>query len=329
MLDDKDYKEKLANAQTEASKNEIQNAQKSKIATVAKWTAIGTAVAGVVAITKKLLTTATEYAGTVKDLAQLYSVTTEKVQELNYIAQESGKSAEWALRKAKSSGQEYYEVLGLTAEQYDKMVANAKEMGLIMSTDVLNSADALGDSVSALKYQWQAVLTTLLAGADNADEVFQNFVDRVIAFVNKVAPQVVTFAVKLAINVAIALVKIAPQLVAELISTLIDVIFETNWVQVGIDIMKAIAEGVINMFVKMINTLFGWLGVNIPEVDFNVGGGMKTSNVVGADYEITENSSQELTIRVESNGVTANDKAVASSLEDLIDEKIGKMLGGI
>ena len=38
---------------------------------------------------------------------------------------------------------------------------------------------------------------------------------------------------------------------------------------------------------------------------------------------------EELTIRVESNGVTSNDKAVANSLEDLIDEKLGKLLGGM
>ena len=106
-------------------------------------------------------------------------------------------------------------------------------------------------------------------------------------------------------------------------------LLNVDWLGVLWTVIKGIAEGIVNM---ILNALLGWLswfGIDVPQVDFGVGDSPSMTNVSANDYEITESVTQELTIKVESDGVTANDKAVADSLEDLIDEKLGKMLGGI
>lgn len=330
-LDDTEYKQKLENLKKE---NEKASTSNTALATkgVGAWGAIAGAITGVIAavatyvkMIKDAIMSATDYAGTIKDLAQVYGETYERIQEVNYLAQESGKNAEWAIRKAQASGQEYWEVLGLTNEEYRQMIDYAHEMGIILSDEVVDSADMLGDRVSQLKYQWQSLLTGLLAGDENIEEKLQAFFDRVLEAGEEFAPAIIKFVIYLMRQIAIAMIKIAPQLLGEVITACIDLLFSVDWFKVGLDIAKSFFEGFANIGIKVFNKLFGWTGLKIPEIDF----GGSDGNYINTDYEITERVEESLTIRVESDGVTENDKAVANSLEDLIDEKIGKMLGGI
>ena len=300
----------------------------SNIKAVASWAGVALSIAAVVTALKDAIYNTTEWAGGIKDLAQVYGMTYTQIQEVNYLAQESGKNAEWAIRKAQSSGQEYWEVLGLTNEEYKQMIAYANEMGIILTDDLVDGADRLGDQISQLKYQWQSLLAGLLAGDVNAEENLQKFFDRVMVFAEEFTPVIVQFSIKLIRQISIALFELVPQIITELLDSIFDVIWDIDWVGVGWDLMKAIAQGIINASSEL---LFGWLkifGIDAPKVDF---GGNSSSNYidVGNNYEITERSTQELTIRVESDGVTANDKLVADSLEDKINKAIGNMLGGI
>lgn len=298
------------------------------VKTATGWLGVALSIGAVVTALKDAIYNTTEWAGGIKDLAQVYGMTYTQIQEVNYLAQESGKNAEWAIRKAQSSGQEYWEVLGLTNEEYKEMIAYANEMGIILTDDLVDGADRLGDQISQLKYQWQSLLAGLLAGDVNAEENLQKFFDRVMVFLEEFTPVIVQFSIKLIRQISIALFEIVPQIITELLDSIFDVIWDIDWVGVGWDLMKAIAQGIINASSEL---LFGWLkifGIDAPKVDF---GGNSSNNYidVGNNYEITERSTQELTIRVESNGVTANDKLVADSLEDKINKAIGNMLGGI
>lgn len=299
----------------------------SGLKTAAGWAGVALGIGAVVTALKDAIYNTTEWAGGIKDLAQVYGMTYTQIQEVNYLAQESGKNAEWAIRKAQSSGQEYWEVLGLTNEEYKEMIAYANEMGIILTDDLVDGADRLGDQISQLKYQWQAVLGGLLAGDENAQQNMRTFFDRLIKFIEEFAPTIIDFVVKIAIEVTMALIRIAPTLVAQVLSSLMDTIFNVDWVGVGWNIMKSIAEGIINASSEL---LFGWLkifGIDAPKVDFGIGKDVNLGN--NSSYEISERRTEELTIKIESEGVTANDKAVADSLEHLIDDKIGKMLGGV
>ena len=328
ILDDSEYKKKIAEAKGE-NKKLIKEEQRAKEKSVARWLAVGTAITAVAAVMKNLIYNTTEYAGSIKDLAQVYETTYQNIQELNYIAQESGKNAEWVLRKARSSGESYAEILGLTNEEYAEMVANAHEMGLVMENEIIDRADELGDRISALKYQWQAVLVSLLAGEEDAEEKLEMFFDRMLQVAERFMPAVVQFAVKLLAQVAVALVKYLPQLINDLTTEVMNSLTETL-PQLIWNLVKALVQTVIN---NVINMLVGWLrifGVDVPQVDLMGGAESGTSIAPSSQgYEITEKVEQDITIKIESDGVTANDKVVASSLEDLIDEKLGRMLGGI
>lgn len=358
-LDDSDYEKKIGNAKKEAdglATAFVVGSKKSSVAmgavgvattavgqklgdlttktlangikTVASWAGITIAIGATIDMLKNLIYNTTEYAGSIKDLAQVYGMTYEQIQEVNYLAQESGKNAEWAIRKAQSSGQAYWEVLGLSNEEYREMIANAREMGIILSDDLVDGADMLGDQISQIKYQWQAVLAGLLAGDVNAEENLSKFFDRLFAVVEKFTPAIIQFVVKLTARLVVALVQYIPQFIGVLINEVINAIFSVDWLQVGFDIIKAIIQGVINGLGEL---LFGWIGdifgFEIPKLDLGVGKSNKID--VGSNYEITESVNQELTINIKSEGVTANDKVVAGSVEDLIDKKLGDLLGGI
>ena len=298
------------------------------VKTATGWLGVALSIGAVVTALKDAIYNTTEWAGGIKDLAQVYGLTYTQIQEVNYLAQESGKNAEWALRKAQSSGQEYWEVLGLTNEEYKDMIAYATEMGIILGDDIVDGADRLGDQLSQLKYQWQSLMAGLLAGDENAEENLLKFFNRVMVFIEEFAPVIIQFVLKLAVQLVVALAKMAPELVGVLFTSVIEAIFSIDWIAVGWNLIKGIAEGFINGAIELLG---GWLrifGIEIPKVDFGVGEDI-SMGVSGQTYEISERSQQELTIRVESNGVTANDKEVASSLETIIDKKIGEMLGGI
>lgn len=329
ILDDSEYKKKIEEAKGE-NKKLLQEELKARQETAGKWAAVIAAVGAVVNIMKSLIYNTTEYAGSVKDLAQVYEQTYQTVQELNFVAQESGKNAEWVLRKAMNSGRSYAEILGLTNDEYAEMVAQAHELGLVMEDEVLDRADVLGEKLASLKYQWQSVLIGLLAGEEDAPANLEAFFERFIETAYRFLPMFSEFTVKLLTQVTIALVEYLPMLVADLstaiVGDLIKNLPKTLW-----ELVKAILETAIN---GLIWSTFGWVidlfGGKKPQVD--LGGGSSYSNELSFapnDYEITERVDQNLLIEVRSEGVTANDKDVASSLEDLIDEKIGKMLGGI
>lgn len=325
-LDDKNYKTQIEEAKKQ-TESVATTTEKTSLKTALSWGAIGASVLVVVNKIKDLMYNTTEWAGAIKDLAQVYGMTYEQIQEVNYLAQESGKNAEWAIRKAQSSGQEYWEVLGLTNEEYQEMITNAREMGIILKDDLVDGADRLGDQISQLKYQWQAVLAGLLAGDVNAEENLSKFFDRVMEFAEEFMPVAIQFSIRLLKELALALIKYAPQLIVQLIDEIINIIYEIDWIELGINIMKAIMQGVLNV---LSHTFLGWLkifGIEPPKVDLGLGG--SSSIDTGTSYEINEKVQEELTIRVESSGVTSNDKAVANSLEDLIDEKLGKLLGGM
>lgn len=327
-LDNSDYNNKIDDAKKKNTELNT-NTKKMSLSAVASWTAIVAVIMKLVSGIKNAIMNTTEYAGTIKDLAQVYGKTYKQIQEVNYLAQESGKSAEWALKRAQSSGKEYWEVLGLTNEQYKEMITNAKDMGIILEDEVIDKADMLGDRISQLKYQWQAVLTGLLAGDKGAEENMRQFFVRVGDMAKEYAPTIVNFGVQLILQILIGVVQQAPQILLDFWYAVQDAMLKIDWIDLIWNILKAVAEFFIN---KIINSLIGWLrifGVDVPQVDFTSGSSNTPTIDTGTDYEISESVTQELTIKVESNGVTENDKAVASSLEDLIDEKLGKLLGGM
>lgn len=330
ILDDKEYTVQLQEAKNK-TKDVTNETEKMGLGAKLTWAAVGVAIVGVIRKMGELMYSTTEYAGSIKDLAQVYETTYQNVQELNYIAQESGKNAEWVLRKARSSGQSYAEVLGLSNEEYQEMIANAKEMGIILENDVIDRADMLGDQISQLKYQWQAVLTGLLAGNEDADEQLSAFFGRVGAFMEENLPTAIQFTVRLLLQLMLGIMRVAPKIISDLLAELIDFVVEWilsfDWFKVGWNLSIAILEGIVNGLVKVGNKILKYVGIKIPEADFSK---MQMELSSGKNYAsnnsyLTNNSSSSnvtnnTTITIEAKD--ANAREIANEVSRILSTQI-------
>ena len=226
-------------------------------------------------------------------------------------------------RNANSIG----EVLRKDSEEIARMRQEAHDLGVVLNNETIQYASDFNDTMAVLKLQGQSALASLVAGAPDAEKRLQNFFDNVMNMLEDYAPAFVNFFVRLLTQTAIALVRITPTLVAEIISAIIETFFNVNWLQVGIDIGKAILEGIANVFISGINSILGFFGVEIPKLDLGVGENLFTEEV-GGEYEISENVRQDITVRVEASGDSTVSKETAEKTAEALAPYIDKILGG-
>ena len=323
ILDDKEYTVQLQEAKQKAE-NVTKTTQKMSLGAKIGWAAVGTAIVGVISKMGQLMTNTMAYADNIKNLAQIYETTTENLQELNFVAQESGKNAEWVLRKARSSGQSYAEVLGLTNEEYQEMVNNAREMGLVLEDEVLTRVDDLGDQISALKYQFQAVLTGLLAGNEDADEQLSAYFQRVGEFMEDKLPIAIQFIFRLLMQMSLALVRVAPQLINQLLAELIDYALSYtlsfDWAKLGWNIMIAILEGMLNGLVKVGNKFLKYLGIKIPEANLGALQAEMTSGQMYSNYNNLTNNSNSSNVTNNNTTITIEAKGDARQIANEVSK---------
>lgn len=331
-LDNKDYTKGIDEAKG-ANDSLVKSTGAASAASALSWAAVGAAVLAVANKIKQLVVDSTQYADNIKNMAQIYGYTTREIQEIQSVAEQSGKSLERVLRATQSSGKSVQEYLGLTNEQYAEMVDNAYRFNTILGDETIDRVDALGDRVTYLKGQWQAVVTSLLANEEGAEEAVDMFFDNVMRLVEDYTQPIISFAVRLLISVVRGLVPQIPNIMAELVSAVIDAIFDINWVQVGIDIIKRMFQGITQAFGKFWGRLFG---INRDTTTIDTGAANLAASAVdiGAnDYEVTENVTQriDLSLSVTGDGTaigSANAEVVGDVLADRLDEILGRRLNG-
>ena len=252
----------------------------------------------------------------------------ETVGALNDLEDDGAKSA-YMLDLFGRSAMNVGEVLRKNTSEITAMRQEAHDLGIVMNEETINFASDMNDTFAVLKLQGQSALASLVAGAPDAEEKLQNFFDSVMEMLDSYIPAFANFAIRLVVQASVALVRIAPTLVVEIFGAVIDTIFSINWFQVGIDIGKALLEGLVNIVVSTINSLFGWLGVNIPKVDFGVGeSNYFPSEAVGEEYEISENINQTIEVKVEASGDSAVSEDTAEKTAQALAPYIDKILGG-
>ena len=324
--------------QAKQSNTDLTNhTQKNGLKTVAVWAAIAAAIIKVANSVKKLVTDSTAYVDNIKNMAQIYGYTTKEIQEMQSVAEQSGKSLERVLRATKSSGETFYEYLGLTKEQYDQMVQQAYEFNTIMGDEALDRVDALGDRITYLKSEFKAMVTAMLSGDENSEQAVQSFIDNILAIVQDYAPVISKFITKLVTMLVRSVIKILPDLVAEIMDAVADVLANVNWLELAWEIVKGLAKAIIELikgigktFVGLIKGIFS--GKDTDEGDFMAGD--YSDYVDGAsDFEVTENSSQkiDISLSVAGDGTAVgenNAQIVGSALADTIDNMLGRKLNG-
>ena len=265
--------------------------------------------------------------GNFKSMDELFYDT---VGALNTIDSEGEKSA-YMLDLFGRSAMSVGEVLRKSSGELAAMRKQAHDLGVVLSEETIQYASDFNDTIARLKLQGQSALSSLVAGAPDAEERLQNFFDNVLEMLQGYAPAFVNFFVRLLNQTAIALIKIAPTLVGDIVEASIDTILSVNWLQVGIDIGKAILEGLANIIISGLNSILGFFGIKIPKVNFT----SDTSNAdylnavdMGTEYEISENVRQDINVKVEASGDSTVSKETAEKTAEALAPYIDKILGG-
>lgn len=254
----------------------------------------------------------------------------ETVGALNNLEDENAKNA-YMLKTFGRSAMSVGEVVRKSGEELARMRQEAHDLGIVMSEETVQGASDFNDQLAVLKLQGKSALAELIAGAPDAEEKLQNFIDSVLKMLDRHIPSFVNFSLRLLLQVALGLVRTAPSLAIEIVTTIQDVILNMDWFQFGVDLGKAILEGLINIIVSTLNGLLGWLGVNIPKVDLGVGEDIGTTSIgeaLGSEYEISKNIKTDINVKVEASGDTAVSEETAEKTAEALAPYIDKILGG-
>ena len=252
----------------------------------------------------------------------------ETVGALNNVKNEGEKSAimlDLFGRSAMSVG----EVLRKDSEEIARMRKEAHQLGVVVSEDTIKFASDFNDTIAVVKLQGKSAIASLVAGAPDAEERLQVFLNNVTRIFEEYTPTFVSFAVRLLTQTVIALVKIAPSLAVQIIDAFQETILNIDWIEFGFEIGKKILEGLINSFLGMSLGFLKLFGIDVPQVDFSGEGATTLSeSVLGENYEISENVKQDINVRIEANGDTAVSKESAEKTAKALAPYIDKILGG-
>lgn len=254
----------------------------------------------------------------------------DTIGALNDLNDESEKSAYMSQLFGRTT-MENGELFRMSAEEIANLRQESDALGITMSESTAELGASMTREMDALKLQGKSALAALLAGDENADELIQDFFNNALAIAEKFLPNIINFVLKGIQQLYLAIIRTLPQLVASFVSNIIgfflDYIFSFDWIQFGVDWAKSILEGFINIFVSTINGLFGWLGVDIPKVDLGVGDNLFANTDTTTEYELSENRTEEVTIKLEASGDTAiskeNAEETAKALAPYIDQILG------
>lgn len=262
------------------------------------------------------------------NLKQMDDLFYETIGALNAI-ESDGEKSRLMLETFGRSAMTVGEVVRKSSEELAQMRQEAHDLGIVMSEESINFASDMNDTFAVLKLQGQSALASLVAGAPDAEEKLQNYFDSIMSMLDGYIPAFANFALRLIFQGAIAIARSAPSLVVEILDVIIDTIFGINWLQVGIDIGKAVLEGILNVVLSALNLLLGWTGIKIPKVDFAVGENLFDEGSLGGEYEISENVRQDITVKVEASGDGAVNEETAEKTAQALAPYIDKILGGM
>lgn len=253
----------------------------------------------------------------------------ETVYAMNNLESDGEKSA-YMLDLFGRSAANIGEILRKDTAEIDAMRNEAHDLGIVVSQETADFAGAWQDRMDRIKLQGQSALASLVAGAPDAEEKLSKFFDAVLDMLENITPTFVNFSIRLLLQVSLALIKLAPELVVNFLDAVIKTIFETNWLQVGLDIGKSILQGVLNVIVSGLNSVFGWLGLKIPKVDLGVGkNGSYFENIdTEKKYSLNNKNEQVIDIKIEASGDNEVSAATAEKTAEALAPYIDKILGG-
>lgn len=218
------------------------------------------------------------------------------------------------------------EVLRKDTEELKALAQEANDLGIILSEDVPDKAGAFNDFLDGMRLRGKTAFTEFLAGAEGSEEKLNEFLYDVMGAVEKYLPQLTRFGIKVLAQVIVAVAKSLP----DIVDVLVDELLKINWLEVGLNIAKALVQGLAKGLMNTLGTIFGkgWLWGK-DEGDDTTGEmpiGDRDIMPTGS-YEVSERSSKSIEVKVSASGTSAideqNAKVIAKELAPYIDKELG------
>lgn len=263
--------------------------------------------------------------GNFKSMDDLFWETVYAMNDLDSEGEKSAYMFDLFGRSASNIG----EILRKDSSELEEMRKRAHDLGIVVNQTTADFAGSWFDKLDELKLQGQSVLASLVAGAPDAEEKLQNFIDNVLEMLDGYIPTFANFSIRLLLQVALGLIRTAPSLAIEIVTAIQDAIFGMDWFQFGIDLGKSILEGLLNIIISTLNRVLGYFGAEIPKVNLNVGENVFDEEALGGEYEISENLRQEINVKVEASGDSAVSEETAEKTAQALAPYIDKILGGM
>lgn len=261
--------------------------------------------------------------GTMKDMNEVFWATKSALDNVENSGDKSALMLEAFGRNAMSIG----EVLRKDTSELANMADKANQLGLVMDQSTIDAASNFNDTLAELKQQGMSAFASLLMGAENGGEMVDQFFDRIISLIVGNLPKLTNTLTKMLSKIAVQLIATLPDLFFQVV----DAINNLDWFSLGIDIIKAIGQGIINGLASLVEAMINpfiralnWIpGVNIPEVklgrvDF-IGGSNAAATTINnssaTSKTIADNSSNTYNITIEQSGDESYDaKRVADEV---------------
>lgn len=205
--------------------------------------------------------------GNMKDMDALFWETKSALDEVSDSGDKSALMLEVFGKNAMSVG----EFLRKDTDELVGMADKANKLGLVLNDSTISSASSFKNLLSELKQQGMTAFSSLLMGAEDGGEMVNDFFDRVMGLINDNFPKLAQTLIKMLIKISTRLIAMVPDLFGQFINE----IAKINWFEVGWDIAKSIAQGIINGLIGMLEAVVNEVikvinfipGVNIPYLD--------------------------------------------------------------
>lgn len=264
--------------------------------------------------------------GNMKSMDTLFWEVKDALDNVSNSGDKSALMLEAFGRNAMSNG----EVLRKSSAELKEMANRANEVGIVLEENTIQSASDFNDMLAEMKLRGKSAFTEFLAGSEGSEERIDEFIDDVIKKIDEFTPRFVTFAIKLLSKVVVALAKAIPDVMQSLWQALLDL----DWVDLGIDIGKAILKGLLQILKQGFEFAIGkgWLWgknsnpVNAETIENTVN---DMEAMPTGSYQVNERSTQTIELKVSATGDSElsqdNANLIAQELIPYIDKKLGEV----
>lgn len=238
--------------------------------------------------------------GELKDQKQLFL---EVVNALNKVENQTLKNA-LQFDIFGRSGNEIAQVIEQGADNLQQLSDEAESLGIILSENTIKSAGDFNDAMDKLRMQGRSAFAELIAGADGAEDKFDDFIANLEEKIEILAP---VFA------------KIGERLAGELLKGLIKAVGDRLWGMLKFTVGEGWlwGEKIWDKYDNPVDWLFSPMGSTSTATITNSVVNERTTSV---------NETLDISLSVESDGTVASDKNL-DTISDLMVEKINKALG--